>query len=98
MSERIRDMRGLGPKSEAQLMKAGIRTVEELRNVGAVSAFLALREAGGKPPSLNFLYALVGALEDRDWREVARNDRDRLLFDLDGHAELKKLLYEDGAP
>jgi DNA transformation protein len=93
---RIRDLRGLGPKSEALLERIGVRTVDELRSLGAVSAFVALQELDDANPSLNFLYALVGALEDRDWREVAKSDRDRLLFELQGREELEKLFGKSG--
>lgn len=91
---KIRDLRGLGPKSEEQLKAVGISTPEELRAVGAVTAFVALCETSANKPSLNFLYALVGALEDRDWRDVARKDRDRLFSELDGHHELRQLFDE----
>jgi DNA transformation protein len=91
---RIRNLRGLGPKSEEQLEKVGINTSEELRAIGAVAAFVALCETSASKPSLNFLYALVGALEDRDWQEVARQDRGRLFAELEGHKELRRLFDE----
>ena len=37
---RLRDLQGLGPKSEALLIEVGITTVEELRALGAVRAFI----------------------------------------------------------
>ena len=94
---RIRDLRGLGPKSEEQLRNIDINTPEELRSLGAVEAYIALNEQAGVTHSLNFLYALVGALEDRDWRRVAREDRGRLLLELEGHRELQKLFDDDQA-
>jgi DNA transformation protein len=33
--------------------------------------------------SLNLLYALIGAVEDRDWRDVAREDRTAILLRLE---------------
>ena len=33
--------------------------------------------------SLNLLYALIGAMENRDWRRVAREDRTAILLRLD---------------
>jgi DNA transformation protein len=74
---RICDLRNLGPQSERQLAEAGIHSAEELRRIGALEAYLALRRAGiGR--SLNLLWALVGALEPwpegRDWREVASSE------------------------
>ena len=73
---RICDLRNLGPRAEALLATVGIRSSRELRERGALEAYLALRRAGyGR--SLNMLWALVGALEPwpegRDWREVARS-------------------------
>lgn len=93
---RIRDLRGLGPRSEEQLKRIGITTADELRSVGAVAAFIALSEETDSKPSLNLLYALVGALEERDWRDVAREDRASLLAALEGHRELQQL-FDDAA-
>jgi DNA transformation protein len=79
---RIRDMQGLGPKSEEMLAGAGITSAEELRAIGAVPAFLAVKRAG-LPASLNLLWALEGALTGRHWQEVAKTNRTRLLIALD---------------
>ena len=46
--------------------------------MGAAAAFVAIKRAGLKP-SLNLLWALEGALTDRDWRQVANDDRLSLL-------------------
>lgn len=60
------------------MARVGINTVAELRRRGAVGAYLALK-AGGQSPTLNFLWALHGALdpwpEGRDWRDVARSEQ-----------------------
>ena len=88
---RIRDLKGLGPRTEEHLGQIHITTPEQLRSVGAVQAFITLCDKTDIKPSLNFLYALVGALEERDWRNVAREDRGRLLAALEGHRELQKL-------
>jgi len=90
---RIRDLRNLGPRSEDMLAKIGVRTVDELRAVGAVRAYVALKRAGVMN-SLNVLWAIAGALEPwpegRHWREVARGEsRLSLLLaveDLEGSA------------
>ena len=75
---RIRDLRNLGPGAEQRLATVGIDSVEALRARGAVGAVLDLK-ASGRPPTLNFLWALHGALEPwpegRDWREVARSEQ-----------------------
>jgi DNA transformation protein and related proteins len=82
---KIRDMHGLGPKSEEMLAGAGITTAEALRESGAVAAFLAVKRAG-LPASLNLLWALEGALTGHHWKDIARDERTRLLIALD-HAE-----------
>lgn len=81
-------LRGLGPKSRQALARVGLDTPEKLREVGAIEAYLLLKQQSRDfKPSLNFLYALVGALEDRDWRDVAKNDKTRLLIELDAASD-----------
>jgi len=66
------------------LEAAGIRSEDQLRAMGSVAAFAAVKQAGGKA-SLNLLWALEGALTDRDWKKVAREDRTSLLILLDDY-------------
>lgn len=78
----ISDLRNLGPRSIAMLETIGIRTHADLAAYGAVEAFIALRHAG-QPATMNMLWALEGALTDRDWRQVARDDKLHLLTELE---------------
>lgn len=78
---RIRDMQGLGLKSEEMLAAAGIETEQALQAAGAVRAFLAVKRAG-LPVSLNLLWALEGALLGERWQDVARLHRTSLLLAL----------------
>ncbi|MBY6204837.1 TfoX/Sxy family protein [Halomonas denitrificans] len=88
---RLRDLPGLGPASEAMLVEAGIDTPAALQRAGAVGAFLAVeRSLGGT--SLNLLYALVGAIEGRPWTAVAREDRERLLMELEDRREFERFV------
>lgn len=80
-------LKGLGPKSEKSLNEVGIHTREDLERIGPVRAFIMLREAASTPPSLNFLYAMAGALEDRPWTEIAKSERGRLLLELEALLE-----------
>lgn len=75
------ELRGLGPRSREWLSRAGIRTAGQLRELGAVEAFRRVREHEDAA-SLNLLWALEGALTGRDWKEVARTERERLLREL----------------
>ena len=62
--------------------RAGIRTEKQLRELGAVRAYVMVKRSDGKA-SLNLLWALEGALTNRSWREVARNDRLGLLLQVE---------------
>lgn len=80
----IADLPGLGPKSQAMLAAAGIRSVAQLRRLGAVGAYARVK-ASGVNASLNLLWALEGALTGLDWRVVAREHRLSLLLALEAH-------------
>ncbi|MBQ1767383.1 MAG: TfoX/Sxy family protein [Aquincola sp.] len=88
-------LQGLGMKSAAALHSAGIGSVAELRKLGAVVAFLRVRQAGGRP-SLNLLWALEGALTGVDWREVAKTERTRLLLALDDLCNAQRIPHDGG--
>ena len=93
---KLRDLKGLGPKSEKCLQEVGIRTPEDLRSIGAVRAFMKLQKECSTKPSLNFLYAMVGALEDKHWADIAKSEKGRLLIELDGFRELEDMLGSEG--
>lgn len=88
-------LKGLGPKSEKNLNEIGIYTKEDLEKIGAVKALIKLKKECRIKPSLNFLYAMVGALENKSWLEIAKTERERLIFELEGYEELEKLLNEE---
>lgn len=72
----------VGPKSSAWLRQVGIRTEEDLREAGAVAAFVKVKRAGFKP-SLNLLYALEGALTGCHWQQVPAERRGAMLIEVD---------------
>lgn len=62
-------LRNIGPKTSKWLEAAEIRTVGDLRRVGAVEAFLRVQASqphNKTARNLMFLYALWGALNDFD--------------------------------
>jgi len=89
-------LKGLGPKSERYLNEIGICTKEQLQEIGAVRAFIKLKKECSSKPSLNFLYAMVGALENEHWTKIAKSEKGRLIIELDGYQELEKTLREEG--
>jgi hypothetical protein len=68
-------MRNLGPQSRAWLAEIGIETEAELREIGAVEAYLRLRFALGRKVSLVMLYAMEAALLGIDWRHLPDETR-----------------------
>ena len=78
----IARLANLGPKSEAMMHRAGIRTEEQLRALGAVRAYVMVKRSSGNA-SLNLLWALEGALTNRSWREVAKSERLSLLLQVE---------------
>jgi DNA transformation protein and related proteins len=73
---------GLGPKSREQLAGIGILTLDELRASDAFEVYARIK-ARWPDASRNLVYALLGAQEERDWREVARERRTEVLLRLD---------------
>lgn len=94
--EKLTDLAGLGPKSEAWLIEVGIKTPDDLKAIGAIRAFIKLKKECSVKPSLNFLYALVAAVEGKHWIKVARSDKGRLLMELEGYRELEQIFKEEG--
>lgn len=78
----VESLPNLGPKSNAMLQRAGITTIGRLRELGAVRAYVLVKRSGAKA-SLNLLWALEGALTDRPWQEVAKNDRLSLMLQVE---------------
>ena len=88
-------LKGLGQKSEQWLNGVGIHTREQLHELGAVRAFIWLRRECSTKPSRNLLYAMVGALENEHWTDIAREEKVRLLMELEGHQELEAILRSE---
>jgi DNA transformation protein len=79
---KLGEMPSLGPKSQVMLERAGIHTADQLRQLGAIPAFVAVRRSGVQA-SLNLLWALESALSGKPWQQVARDDRTSLLLALE---------------
>lgn len=77
----IRGMCNMGPCTERVLARAGIQSEEQLRETGAVKAYLAVTRTGMKP-GLNLLWVLQGALADCHWRDLPNKDRLALMKQL----------------
>jgi hypothetical protein len=73
-------LRNIGPKSMAWLRQTGVRSLDDLKAVGSLAAFVRVKRAGFKP-SLNLLYALEGAILDCHWQDVPEERRSLLILE-----------------
>ena len=80
----IEKLKNLGPKSARMLHAAKIHTLADLAACGAINAYIKVRESG-QNASLNLLYALVGALENKHWQDVKRQQKHELILALDAY-------------
>lgn len=76
------DWQGLGPKSREQLAAIGIDSPDALRAADAFEVYARLK-ARWPGANRNLVYALLGAQEGRDWRDIARERRTEVLLRLD---------------
>ena len=78
-------MRNIGPTSSRELREIGIENRDQLiaTGIAEVTRRLLFRFDSERKISLNYLYALEGAIHDRDWRDItpARKKELRALLD-----------------
>lgn len=84
---KLKYLKNLGPVSAKKLEDTGIRTEEQLRRLGAVKAYLRVKQTQSGI-SLNLLYALHGALTGVHWSEIGADARAALLLEVDAREAL----------
>ncbi len=87
---KIRDLKNLGVKSEALLSAAGIHSVDQLRTIGPIAAYILVQDA--QPVSRNLLYALVGAFEERHWASFNQHEK----LEIEHQVEIMKEAHRTG--
>jgi len=80
-------LRNIGPKSMAWLRQTGVRSLDDLKSVGALAAYVRVKRAGFRP-SLNLLYALEGAILDCHWQDIPEERRSELVLQADAAVAL----------
>ncbi|NAW64969.1 TfoX/Sxy family DNA transformation protein [Photobacterium halotolerans] len=83
---RIKDLPNLRLANERMLKKAGISSVDQLFEVGAIGAFQALQESHHESLSLDLLWALEGAVSGKHWSVITPQRRNELLSKLETSA------------
>lgn len=67
-------MKNIGPKSREWLLAVGINNLSDLKKVGALKAYQAIKHKGFNS-SLNLLWALEGAIQDRPWQSFSADEK-----------------------
>jgi len=78
----LSSVRNLGPASAKMLASAGLHDLDDLRELGPVLSFLAVRQCGHQP-SLNLLWAIYGAIHDVGWNTLSESVKQSMLDEID---------------
>jgi DNA transformation protein len=92
----LETLTNLGRISARQLAEIGIKTEAELRAAGAAAAYLKLKDHFGRGVSLNYLYALDGALKGVRWDLMPETERAALRAEASAMLGGKKKRKRDG--
>ncbi|MGH8417066.1 MAG: TfoX/Sxy family protein [Pseudomonas sp.] len=74
MEDELLLMKNLGKTSAQWLHAAGIHNAADLRRLGAIHAYQAVKTRGFRT-SRTLLYAIEGALRDKDWLSLSDADK-----------------------
>ncbi|MEX0970375.1 MAG: TfoX/Sxy family DNA transformation protein [Paracoccaceae bacterium] len=85
----VTTIRNLGPASEAAFARAGITSAEEIREMGADAAYLALLKSGSRPHFIGY-YVLVMGLQGRAWNDLDPKEKAKLRKQFDALVKSSK--------
>ncbi|MCY1128600.1 TfoX/Sxy family protein [Frigidibacter sp. RF13] len=74
MASPVSSIPNLGPASESAFARAGIRSAEEIRAMGADAAYLRLLQTGTQPHFIGY-YVLVMGLQGRPWNDCKGKEK-----------------------
>jgi DNA transformation protein len=75
-------LRNLGPASAMMLAEVGVRTIGELRVIGAAKAYVRVRAVRTRGASVNLLWSMAAGLDGRGWQEVSAEEKESLLAEV----------------
>jgi DNA transformation protein len=78
-------LKNIGAASVNILHAVGIHNIDDLKEVGAVEAYLRIKNRGINVSKV-MLYALQGALDDTHWNDLSPDSKARLLEDAQTHS------------
>jgi len=86
MNDELQHLKNLGKTSAQWLHAAGIHSASDLRKLGAVGAFQAVKTRGFRATKV-LLYSIEGALLDMHWNDLPAEHKQKLNQQL--HAETR---------
>jgi DNA transformation protein and related proteins len=82
MTRALSSLKGLGPRSEEMLPQVGIHNADDLLAADPYEIYKRLK-ATVPGTSINALYAIIGAIEDRNWQDIKRERKGEILMRLE---------------
>lgn len=73
----LTSIRNIGPAFSKELIAVGIKSAEELHNIGADAAYQKLLEGGTRPHFIGY-YVLHMALQGRPWNDCKGEEKKAL--------------------
>ncbi|MBW3505785.1 MULTISPECIES: TfoX/Sxy family protein [unclassified Pseudomonas] len=89
MNDELQHLKNLGKTSAQWLHAVGIHSASDLRRLGAVDAYRAVKARGFRASKV-LLYAIEGALLDVHWNDIPAQRKEELNQQVDHLATLKK--------
>ena len=89
MNDELLHLRNLGKTSAQWLHAVGIHTASDLRRLGAVDAYRAVKTRGFRASKV-LLYAIEGALLDMHWNDLPLERKEALNQQLDAKNPTQK--------
>lgn len=72
---KISDLKNLGPSSEKEFSKAGIKTAKQFIKMGWQKAYEKLVKVNPKNRHTVFAYALIGAINNKPWFKLSEEEK-----------------------
>ena len=76
-------MKNMGPKSTEWLASIGVRSPDDVAELGVVETYRRVKAAYPEKVSLNLLYGLQAALLDLPWNELPTDIKEELKKQVD---------------
>ncbi len=82
MTDPVSSIRNLGPATDKLFARAGIKTAQQLRELGADAAYAQLIKSGTRPHFIGY-YALAMGLQGRPWNDCQGDEKKALRVKFD---------------